>query len=73
MSRRHRPTLRGTVPDRRPRATAPVTFDRHLVLEQLGGWRGMVDATLPTIAFIVANSVGRPARSASGPRSAPPC
>ena len=34
-----------------------VTFDRHLVIEQLGGWRGMVDATLPTIAFIVANSV----------------
>jgi hypothetical protein len=37
---------------------APVTFDRHLVLEQLGGWRGMVDATLPTVAFIVANSLG---------------
>jgi hypothetical protein len=36
---------------------APV-FDRHLVLDQLGGWRGMVDASLPTIAFIVANSVG---------------
>jgi hypothetical protein len=35
-----------------------VTFDRHLVLEQLGGWRGMVDASLPTIAFIVANSLG---------------
>jgi hypothetical protein len=34
----------------------PVAFDRHLVLEQLGGWRGMVDATLPTIAFIAANS-----------------
>ncbi len=33
-------------------------FDRHLVLEQLGGWRGMVDATLPTIAFIVGNSLG---------------
>jgi hypothetical protein len=32
-------------------------FDRHLVLEQLGGWRGMVDASLPTVAFIVANSV----------------
>ena len=32
-------------------------FDRHLVLEQLGGWRGMVDATLPTVAFIVANSL----------------
>jgi hypothetical protein len=31
--------------------------DRQLVLEQLGGWRGMVDATLPTIAFIVANSL----------------
>ncbi|MCZ2818292.1 DUF3159 domain-containing protein [Modestobacter sp. VKM Ac-2984] len=35
-----------------------VSFDRHLVLDQLGGWRGMVDASLPTIAFIVANSVG---------------
>ena len=34
------------------------TFDRHLVLEQLGGWRGMVDASLPTIAFIVANTLG---------------
>jgi Protein of unknown function (DUF3159) len=32
-------------------------FDRHLVLEQLGGWRGMADATVPTIAFIVANSL----------------
>jgi hypothetical protein len=32
-------------------------FDRHLVLEQLGGWRGMVDATLPTLAFIVAHAV----------------
>ncbi len=36
----------------------PVTFDRHLVLEQLGGWRGMVDVSLPTIAFVVANAVG---------------
>ena len=34
------------------------TVDRHLVLEQLGGWRGMVDASLPTIAFIVGNAVG---------------
>jgi FtsH-binding integral membrane protein len=33
-------------------------FDRHLVLDQLGGWRGMVDASLPTVAFIVANGVG---------------
>jgi hypothetical protein len=39
-----------------PAATSP-TFDRHLVLEQLGGWRGMLDASLPTIAFIVANTV----------------
>jgi hypothetical protein len=39
------------------RADAPLTFDRHLVLEQLGGWRGMVDASLPTVAFIVANSL----------------
>jgi hypothetical protein len=34
-----------------------LTFDRHLVLEQLGGWRGMVDASLPTVAFIVANAL----------------
>ncbi|MGR6965093.1 DUF3159 domain-containing protein [Geodermatophilus sp. URMC 61] len=37
--------------------TGGVAFDRHLVLEQLGGWRGMLDATVPTVAFIVANSV----------------
>jgi hypothetical protein len=36
----------------------PVVFDRHMVLDQLGGWRGMVDATVPTIAFIVANGLG---------------
>ena len=36
---------------------APLAFDRHLVLEQLGGWRGMIDASLPTVAFIVANAV----------------
>jgi hypothetical protein len=43
-------------------------FDRHLVLDQLGGWRGMLDATLPTIAFIVANSLGglRPGIWAAG-------
>jgi hypothetical protein len=34
-----------------------VVFDRHLVLDQLGGWRGMLDTTLPTVAFVVANSV----------------
>ncbi len=32
-------------------------LDRHQVLDQLGGWRGMVDATLPTVAFIAGNSV----------------
>jgi hypothetical protein len=32
-------------------------FDRHLVLDQLGGWRGMVDASAPTVAFIIANGV----------------
>lgn len=40
---------------RRPSALA---FDRHLVLEQLGGWRGMVDASLPTIAFLIGNTLG---------------
>ncbi|MCU1605682.1 MAG: hypothetical protein JWP46_2147 [Modestobacter sp.] len=33
-------------------------FDRHVVLDQLGGWRGMLDATLPTVAFVVANAMG---------------
>jgi len=37
---------------------ATLVFDRHLVLDQLGGWRGMIDATLPTVAFIVANALG---------------
>ncbi|WP_232796871.1 DUF3159 domain-containing protein [Blastococcus atacamensis] len=32
-------------------------FDRDMVLDQLGGWRGMVDATLPTVAFVVANGI----------------
>jgi hypothetical protein len=31
-------------------------FDRHTVLAQLGGWRGMVDASAPTVAFIIANA-----------------
>ena len=38
-------------------ASAPL-LDRQMVLDQLGGWRGMLDATLPTVAFIVANSLG---------------
>lgn len=33
-------------------------FDRDLVLDSLGGWRGMVDVSLPTIAFVVANGFG---------------
>ncbi|SDC73277.1 Protein of unknown function [Geodermatophilus telluris] len=49
----------GAAPHGAPEADArPLTFDRHMVLDQLGGWRGMVDASLPTIAFIVANAVG---------------
>jgi hypothetical protein len=48
----------GGEPTTTPPAGPPgFTFDRHLVLEQLGGWRGMLDATLPTVAFIVANAV----------------
>lgn len=60
------PPRRDEGEDRRPPESAPpagdagssVVFDRHLVLEQLGGWRGMVDATVPTLAFIVANGIG---------------
>ena len=40
-----------------PRPSA-LAFDRHLVLEQLGGWRGMVDASLPTVAFLLGNTFG---------------
>ena len=43
-----------TVPE--PDGEPVLAFDRHLVLEQLGGWRGMVDATLPTVAFVVAQA-----------------
>jgi hypothetical protein len=35
-----------------------LSFDRHLVLEQLGGWRGTIDASLPTVGFVVANAIG---------------
>jgi hypothetical protein len=39
--------------------SAPLlSFDRHLVLEQLGGWRGTIDASLPTVGFVVANAIG---------------
>lgn len=40
-----------------PEARA-LAFDRRLVLEQLGGWRGMVDASLPTVAFVVGDLAG---------------
>jgi FtsH-binding integral membrane protein len=43
--------------EEQPQEGASFTFDRHLVLEQLGGWRGMVDASLPTVVFIVANAL----------------
>ncbi len=43
------------VPD--PDGEPAVVFDRQLVIDQLGGWRGMVDATVPTVAFIVANAL----------------
>jgi hypothetical protein len=45
---------RATEPD--PDDAPVFAFDRHLVLEQLGGWRGMLDASLPTVAFILANA-----------------
>jgi hypothetical protein len=45
-------------PDEHEEPEGPLTFDRHLVLDQLGGWRGMIDASLPTIAFILANAFG---------------
>src|SRR3954467_6277377 len=44
-------------PEEREPGGSMLTFDRHLVLDQLGGWRGMIDATLPTVAFIVANAL----------------
>ena len=41
-----------------PGGRKSLALDRHLVLDQLGGWRGMVDVSLPTVAFVVANGVG---------------
>jgi hypothetical protein len=55
----HGPSTGGADESREaPRGPASLTFDRHLVLEQLGGWRGMLDTTLPTVAFIAANTFG---------------
>jgi hypothetical protein len=50
-------TTSGPSADPDPGGEPALVFDRHLVIEQLGGWRGMVDATVPTIAFIVANAL----------------
>ncbi len=36
----------------------PAVFDRDTVLGSLGGLRGMIDVSLPTIAFVVANGFG---------------
>ena len=44
-------------PTLQARPSAP-SFDRHLVLEQLGGWRGMLDTSLPTIAFVLGDTLG---------------
>lgn len=41
-----------------PADEGTAVFDRQMVLDSLGGWRGMLDATLPTLAFLVANSAG---------------
>jgi Protein of unknown function (DUF3159) len=49
------PTTPGDPPVSRTDDT-PVTFDRRLVLDSLGGWRGMLDATVPTLAFLVGHS-----------------
>ena len=51
------PDGEGAAAERSP-ARSALALDRHLVLEQLGGWRGMVDASLPTIAFLVGNVIG---------------
>ncbi|SDP55944.1 Protein of unknown function [Klenkia soli] len=42
----------------RPAGRKAPAFDRDLVLDSLGGWRGMVDVSLPTVAFVVANGFG---------------
>jgi Protein of unknown function (DUF3159) len=51
-----RPSADGDAAD--GHGSSSLVFDRHMVLQQLGGWRGMLDATVPTIAFIVANGLG---------------
>ena len=46
----------GRRPDDDADGKRPV-FGRDELLSQLGGWRGMVDATVPTLTFVVANGV----------------
>jgi hypothetical protein len=41
-----------------PADESAVVFDRQLVIDSLGGWRGMLDAILPTLAFLIANTAG---------------
>lgn len=50
---------RSARPDPQPAdPAAEQTAIRDVVLESLGGWRGFVDAALPSLAFIVANAIG---------------
>lgn len=45
-------------PERPAAATDDAPPIRDMVLDSLGGWRGFVDAALPSLAFIVANAIG---------------
>ncbi|WP_153505928.1 DUF3159 domain-containing protein [Cumulibacter manganitolerans] len=42
----------------RPQPPAAEPPMRDLVLDSLGGWRGFLDAGLPSLCFIVANAIG---------------
>ena len=47
----------GSPVDAGPSGSRPMV-SREEFLDQLGGWRGMLDASLPTITFVVANGIG---------------
>jgi hypothetical protein len=39
-------------------APAPAGKPVPLLVEQMGGWRGLLDSTLPVVVFVVANTIG---------------
>ncbi|MBA3249263.1 MAG: hypothetical protein H0T66_02885, partial [Geodermatophilaceae bacterium] len=60
MSERNEPTAPAPADDavQAERAWSAPDQRRQLFIDSIGGWRGLLDSTLPVVVFIVANTLG---------------